>query len=90
VLLLAAQLERATLHEYAPRAVKLATVGNGGASKEQVQAMIPRLLGDCRTGLAADEADALAVAWCCANQIRTVRPAVAGISGSPARPRDDS
>ncbi|MCA9729315.1 MAG: crossover junction endodeoxyribonuclease RuvC [Candidatus Eisenbacteria bacterium] len=77
VLLLAARLEETELHEFAPRSVKLAAVGNGGASKEQVQAMIPRLLGDCRSGLGADEADALAVAWCCANQLRSpiVRPA---------------
>jgi crossover junction endodeoxyribonuclease RuvC len=73
VLLLAAQIEKATLYEFAPRAVKLAAVGNGAASKEQVQAMLPRLLADCQTGLSADEADALAVAWCCANQLRTVR-----------------
>lgn len=83
VLLLAAQLEHTALYEFAPRAVKLAAVGNGAASKEQVQAMIPRLLADCQSGLGPDEADALAVAWCCANQLRTVRlPSMRGGSVS--------
>ncbi len=70
VLLLAATRSGARVTEYAPRSVKLATVGNGAAAKEQVQAMVPRLVRDCPTKLTADEADALAVAWCCANQLR--------------------
>jgi len=49
--------------EYAPRAVKQALVGNGGAEKEQVQHMIRVLLGlQGRMGL--DESDALALALC--------------------------
>jgi crossover junction endodeoxyribonuclease RuvC len=64
VLLLAAALEEAELVEYAPRAVKLAAVGNGGAAKEQIQFMIPRLIPGCAAELLPDEADALAVAWC--------------------------
>ena len=70
VLLVAALLEKAQVHEFAPRSVKLATVGQGGAAKDQVQNMIPRLIERCPTKLQADEADALAVAWCCANQLR--------------------
>jgi len=64
VLMLAAELEGTALMEFAPRAVKLATVGNGGAAKEQVQFMIPRLVRGCPTDMGADEADALAIAWC--------------------------
>ncbi|MEZ4648588.1 MAG: crossover junction endodeoxyribonuclease RuvC [Candidatus Eisenbacteria bacterium] len=71
VLLLAASGSGAELFEFAPRSVKLASVGQGGASKEQVQQMIPRLLAACPPRLSSDEADALAVAWCCANQLRS-------------------
>jgi crossover junction endodeoxyribonuclease RuvC len=51
------------IHEYAARAVKQALVGQGGAEKLQVQHMVKMLLG-IATELAADEADALAVALC--------------------------
>jgi crossover junction endodeoxyribonuclease RuvC len=51
------------VHEYAPRAIKLAVVGVGGAEKIQVQHMVKQLLAtDLK--LAADAADALAVAIC--------------------------
>ncbi len=51
------------VHEYAPRAVKLAVVGIGGAEKSQVAHMVKQLLRvDLR--LAADAADALAIAIC--------------------------
>jgi crossover junction endodeoxyribonuclease RuvC len=54
---------RPRVFEYAPRAVKLAVVGSGGAQKEQVQLMVRRLLN--LTGpLGADAADALAIALC--------------------------
>ena len=57
------------VHEYAPRAIKLAVVGVGGAEKTQVQHMVKQLLRlDMR--LAADAADALAVAICHANSRR--------------------
>lgn len=49
--------------EYAPRAVKLAVVGTGAAQKEQVQLMVRRLL-NISGPLAADAADALAIALC--------------------------
>jgi crossover junction endodeoxyribonuclease RuvC len=64
VLLLAIQQAGIAITEYAPRAVKLAAVGNGGAAKEQVQYMVPRLLEECPSQLGEDEGDALAVAWC--------------------------
>jgi crossover junction endodeoxyribonuclease RuvC len=49
--------------EYAPREVKLAVVGQGGAQKEQVQLMVRTLLR--LTGeLGPDAADAIGIALC--------------------------
>ena len=53
--------------EYAPRAIKLAIVGSGGAEKFQVAQMIRALLSLSERP-AADAADALAVAVCHAHQ----------------------
>lgn len=55
--------------EYAPRAIKLALVGSGGAEKFQVAHMVRVLLGVPGT-LTADAADALAVAVCHAHARR--------------------
>ena len=55
--------------EYAPRAIKLAVVGFGGAEKEQVAHMIRALLG-VEGRIPADASDALAVAVCHANSRR--------------------
>ena len=53
--------------EYAPRTVKKAVVGTGGATKAQVQHMV-RILLNLRGGrLATDAADALALAICHVN-----------------------
>ncbi len=49
--------------EYGAKAVKLAVVGTGGASKEQVAMMVRRLLPGAAIRR-ADAADALAVAIC--------------------------
>lgn len=49
--------------EYAPRLVKKALVGTGGATKEQVQAMLRILLPGVAVA-GSDAADALAVAIC--------------------------
>jgi crossover junction endodeoxyribonuclease RuvC len=49
--------------EYAPRAIKLAVVGFGGAEKQQVSHMIRALLS-MEGRLSADASDALAVAIC--------------------------
>lgn len=53
--------------EYAPRAIKLATVGFGGADKLQVAHMMRTLL-KVQGRLTSDAADALAVALCHAQQ----------------------
>ena len=49
--------------EYAPREIKLAVVGTGSASKEQVQHMVVSIL-QLDSSPAADAADALAAAIC--------------------------
>lgn len=52
--------------EHAPRQIKLAVVGTGGADKDQVAYMVQRLLP--RAGrVTADAADALACAICAAH-----------------------
>ncbi len=51
------------VHEYLPRAVKLAVVGTGAADKAQVQHMVAKLL-ELPANPQADAADALAVALC--------------------------
>jgi crossover junction endodeoxyribonuclease RuvC len=66
---LAAVPQALGVHEYAPRAIKLAVVGVGGAEKTQVAHMVKQLLR-LELKLAADAADALAVAICHANSRR--------------------
>jgi len=53
----------ARVHEYAPRAIKMAVTGYGAAAKPQVAQMVRTLLL-LEIKLAADAADALAVALC--------------------------
>ncbi len=57
------------VHEYAPREIKLAIVGTGSASKEQVQHMVVSLLS-LSAAPAPDAADALAAALCHGHQRR--------------------
>lgn len=64
VSLLAAVHNRLACGEYSPREVKKAVVGNGAASKEQVQYMIKKLLCLRDSKMKFDESDALAVAIC--------------------------
>jgi len=66
--------------EYAPRAIKLATVGFGGADKVQMVHMIRALLG-VSARLSVDAADALAVALCHAQHRR-----LAGLVADAAAP----
>jgi len=63
IALLAAASGGARVAEYAPREIKMAVTGSGGASKDQVRAMVQRLLATPER-LALDAADALAVALC--------------------------
>ncbi len=64
VAMLAAANNNLIVEEYSPREVKKAVVGNGAASKEQVQYMILSLLDFKKENLKYDETDALAVAVC--------------------------
>jgi crossover junction endodeoxyribonuclease RuvC len=73
---------RPRVYEYAPREIKLAVVGTGGAQKEQVQLMVKRLL-DLSGPLSADAADALAIALCHAYS-RRLR-GMAAVAGGAAR-----
>lgn len=63
VVLLAPALAGLPVAEYSANRIKKSVVGVGHASKEQVQAMVRRLLPGCRDA-SADAADALAVAIC--------------------------
>lgn len=50
--------------EYAPREAKMAIVGNGGASKEQVNVMVQKTLGVSFDPKYLDATDALGIALC--------------------------
>ncbi len=52
------------VYEYAPRKAKEAIVGNGAASKEQVQIMLEKTLGVKLDARHLDATDALAIAMC--------------------------
>lgn len=67
----------ASVFEYAPRAVKQAVTGTGAAAKGQVQHMIKALLA-LQGRMAADAADALAIAICHAHHRGSAR---AGANG---------
>jgi len=66
--LLAPALLGLEVAEYAPKTVKKSVVGVGAADKDQVQAMVRRLLPKA-TFKSADAADALAVAICHAHAV---------------------
>ena len=70
VTLLAPVMKDIEIAEYSPREVKLAVVGNGAASKEQVQFMVKNILKLKDNIKPADAADALAVAICHHNRAK--------------------
>ena len=75
--LLVAAIERGyVVAEYSPREIKLSVSGNGGAAKEQVAAMVRRLLA-LESVPSADAADALAGAICHINRSRFTAPRAA-------------
>jgi crossover junction endodeoxyribonuclease RuvC len=55
--------------EYAPRRVKQAVVGNGAATKEQVQFMVQRILRLKDLPKPLDSSDALAIGLCHLNKV---------------------
>lgn len=64
IAVLAASLREIPIFEYAPSRAKKAVVGNGNASKEQVQSMVKFLLSLSELPQPQDAADALALAIC--------------------------
>jgi len=66
----AAVASGAAVYEYAPRAIKLAVVGNGGADKAQVAHMVQALLTIGKPAT-TDVSDALAIALCHAHARRS-------------------
>ncbi|MGD0338347.1 MAG: crossover junction endodeoxyribonuclease RuvC [Bacteroidota bacterium] len=71
--ILSAVLQDIPTTEYSPREVKKAVVGNGTASKEQVQFMVKTLLRMKETPKFFDATDALAVAICHYHRITAPR-----------------
>lgn len=82
VAILAGSIHHLTVAEYAPRAIKLAIVGTGTASKDQIQQMIKMLLR-LPEPPAADAADALAVAICHAHTSKVEK--MLRVAGRPPR-----
>jgi crossover junction endodeoxyribonuclease RuvC len=64
VSILAAALSEIPVSEYSPREVKQSVVGNGAASKQQVQYMVRSILRMDRRPMQLDASDAIAVALC--------------------------
>ena len=57
--------------EYSPREIKKSVVGNGAATKEQVNYMIKTLLNVKTDKMKSDESDALAIALCHAFRLKS-------------------
>lgn len=70
IVLIAAKRRGIPVFEYAPTKAKMAVVGNGRASKYQVQGMVKLLLNLESIPEPEDAADALALAICHANSLR--------------------
>jgi crossover junction endodeoxyribonuclease RuvC len=74
VAILAAVLRQVPTAEYAPREIKRAVTGNGGASKEQVEYMVMMMLNMVvKEHTLLDATDALAIALCHAGKLKRPR-----------------
>lgn len=69
VIMLALAQENIPVFEYSPREIKKAVVGNGNASKKQVQYMVKAILKLKDVPSSYDVTDALAIAICHFNRI---------------------
>jgi len=69
-MIIAAAQANIDIFEYAPRKVKMSVCGNGGASKEQVQYMVMKILNLKDIPGTTDVSDAIAVGICCLNQVQ--------------------
>ena len=71
-LILAAAQADISVHEFAPRKVKMSVCGNGAASKEQVSYMVTQSLKLKEPPKPLDVSDAMAVGLCFINQAKFV------------------
>ena len=85
VILLAAEQKGIVVNEFAPAEIKKAVVGTGGASKEQVQFMITRLLRLKTAPQPTDAADGVAAALACLMSIGIPRLETPGRIREPSR-----
>ncbi len=72
VLLLALEQAQIPIYEYSAREVKKAVVGNGNASKQQVQYMVKKIIKIKDEKLQFDITDAIAIALCHVNKLQYV------------------
>ena len=63
------------ISEYSAKEMKMAVVGNGNASKEQVQFMVKKIL-NIKKDMSFDESDALGIAICHAHRVKSPRASV--------------
>ena len=87
VILLAAALSDIPVNEMAPAEIKKAVVGTGGATKEQVQFMLTRLLRLKSVPQPSDAADGVAAALACLMGASLPRIDDGGRVREPSRPR---
>jgi crossover junction endodeoxyribonuclease RuvC len=85
VILLAAAQHGLAVNEYAPAEIKKAVVGTGGATKEQVQFMLTRLLRLKSVPQPSDAADGVAAALACLMGASLPRIADGGRVREPSR-----
>jgi len=69
VILLAGRQKQMEIVSYTPREVKMSTVGNGAATKNQVQYMVQKILAMKEKPFSLDASDALALAICHAQRL---------------------
>ena len=89
VILLAGQQAGLEIHEYPPAEIKKAIVGNGSATKEQVQFMVTRLLRLKHAPQPADASDGVAAALALIMRARyndRVTSAIAAAGGARPAP----
>jgi crossover junction endodeoxyribonuclease RuvC len=70
VAVLLGEMNHLPVFEYSPTAIKMAVVGFGVATKDQIKAMVPRILKLSKKIDSEHEADAIAVAICHAHSAR--------------------
>ncbi len=73
VSILAARKSRAKIVEFTPREIKKAVVGNGNATKSQVEYMVKTILKLTDTNICSDIYDALAASICAFNNFNIGR-----------------